>query len=417
MRLAATALAFLAIAAPAAAKPGDLDWRTAFAGGEGYSDASDVALDRAGRVLVAGDSLGHRVAGGFLRGPTLARLTRAGRVDRGYGRAGLAVLPDPRGVAIHYGLPDEKVVALPGGAALVATTLGSSNSLARIVVYRVGVDGRLDPGFGIRELALPDAHLSVADIGLEAGGRIVIAALRGTATAPAAVAIRLRPDGTTESQIAVAAGLIPDALLVQPGRTLIAGHRPGGRGRRARAVVYALDAQGQVRRHATLVLRSARRAGANVVALAPDRRGALLIAGNDGDGALPDRPWVARLRRDGRLDFKTSPAPRRLNIEILAMARDHHGRIVLAGAERTLDDVGAVLRLTPSGRRDRRFGRAGVVLKQIGARPNKRVCCSEARAVAIDARDRIVVAGVVFDADASREDLSLSYFAVARLKG
>jgi hypothetical protein len=97
------------------------------------------------------------------------------------------------------------------------------------------------------------------------------------------------------------------------------------------------------------------------------------------------------------------------------MARDHHGRIVLAGAESTSDDRAVVMRLRASGRRDPRFPL--VLLHALGARPGTELCCSQARAVAIDARNRILVAGVSFDAAPPREDLGRSYFAVARLKG
>jgi uncharacterized delta-60 repeat protein len=432
-------LLFALLAAPAAAKPGDLDrgfghgGRIAFAGGDGYSDASDVALDGAGRVLIAGDSLGMSVAGRFERGPTLARLTGAGRLDRGFARRGLALLPDPHEDPVHYGLPHERVIALAGGGALVAATLQSPAGLARIAVYRVRAGGALDAEFGrggVTELAPPDAHLALAGLGVDAAGRIVIAAQRGPATAPALVALRLLPDGAPDPGygiVTVATGVLADALLVErSGRALVAGHRPGARGKRARAVVYALDARGRPRLHASLALRSERGTVANVVGLARGPRGTLLAAGNDGRTArapLPERPWVARLRAGGGLDRSFGehglafPAPRRAKIEVLALARDHHGRIVLAGAERSSDAVAAALRLTPSGRADRGFGRAGLVRKQLGARPGTTLCCSEARAVTADARDRIVLAGVAFDADPPREDLSRSWFAVARLKG
>ncbi len=165
----------------------------------------------------------------------------------------------------------------------------------------------------------------------------------------------------------------------------------------------------------TLLLRLPR----DGTALTRGPRGTLLLAGNDGRrprAPLPERPWVARITRAGRVT-RTYLPPTSRKIEILAMARDRRGRIVLGGAERTLDDVAALLRLTPDGRPDRRFGRGGAVFMQLGARPRATLCCSEIRAVAIDARDRILAAGVSFDADASREDLARSWFAVARLKG
>ena len=424
MRLAVGALAFLALAAPAAAKPGDLDrsfgygGRTAFAGGEGYSDASDLALDSRGRPLVIGDSLGRYVGERWVTGPTLARLTRSGRVDR------RTVLADPLNTHMHGTLPDSKVVALSGGGALAASTLQPKvGGLARIGIWRVRPDGTLDPAFGqagVADLGLPDAHLSLAGLGVDGTGGIALLAQRGPYTAPDTVLARLRPDGTLGSLVSVTRGVTPDALLVErSGRALIAGHRQGGHGRRARVLVHAVDTRGRVTRVVGFAMRSTRPQVAGVAALVRGPRGTLLLAGNDGRRARsiwPDRPWLARLGRGGHVT-RTFPTFRGKQIEILAMARDHRGRVVLAGAERTIDAVGAVLRLTPDGRPDRRFGRGGLVLKQLGARPQAILCCSEARAVAIDERDRILVAGVSFDADADREDLARSWFAVARLKG
>jgi hypothetical protein len=100
------------------------------------------------------------------------------------------------------------------------------------------------------------------------------------------------------------------------------------------------------------------------------------------------------------------------------MARDHHGRIVLAGSRRNERVIGlqaAALRLSPQGRLDRRFG---LVVKQLGRLRNRTLVASAAKAVAIDARDRVVIAGVAYDDGVEiREDVGLSYFAVARLRG
>jgi hypothetical protein len=420
MRLAATTLAFLALAAPAAAKPGDLDrtfghgGRIAFAGGEGYSDASDVALDERGRPLVVGGSLGRRIAGRWVVGPTLARLTRSGRVDF------RAPLPAPRN---DGSLSNSKVIALPDGGALAGALLETPPGLARSAIWRVRPDGTLDPAFGqggAVELSLPDAHLGLVGLGVDAAGRIAVLAQRGPYTAPDTVLARLRPDGTLESLVTVATGMVPDALLLErTGRALIAGHREGDRGRKTRALVYAAGTRGQVRRIASLAMRSERRQVADVAGLIRGPRGTFLLAGSDGRkprSAWSERPWFARLTRTGRVT-RTSLPPTKKKIEILAMARDHRGRIVLAGDDYTVDGIAVVLRLTPYGRLDRRFGRGGLVRKQLGARPRTILCCSQARAVAIDARNRILVAGVTFDADAPREDLGRSYFAVARLKG
>ncbi len=69
-----------------------------------------------------------------------------------------------------------------------------------------------------------------------------------------------------------------------------------------------------------------------------------------------------------------------------------------------------VMRITRDGRPDPRLG---VRRLQLGKQGSVVFIGS----VAVDARDRILVAGVSFDADAPREDLGRSWFAVARPKG
>ena len=56
--------------------------------------------------------------------------------------------------------------------------------------------------------------------------------------------------------------------------------------------------------------------------------------------------------------------------------------------------------------------------KQLGALRGVRLIASEARHVALDDRDRIVIAGESYDDDYGiRDDLGRSYPSIARLKG
>jgi hypothetical protein len=128
-----------------------------------------------------------------------------------------------------------------------------------------------------------------------------------------------------------------------------------------------------------------------------------------------------RLRADGRLDRRfgrVTPLGTRGYDSVRAAALDNRGRVVLAGARGEIDSGdprAMVMRIGPSGRLDRRLGVRRI---ELGARKGVRFIGSEARAVAIDARGRIVLAGVAFDDNVEiREDLGRSYFAAARLKG
>ena len=76
------------------------------------------------------------------------------------------------------------------------------------------------------------------------------------------------------------------------------------------------------------------------------------------------------------------------------------------------------MRLTSRGRADARFGRRGIVAKQLGALSGVRLVASEANFVAIDRRGRIVIAGTAYDDEyAIRDDNGTPYGAVARLQG
>jgi len=75
------------------------------------------------------------------------------------------------------------------------------------------------------------------------------------------------------------------------------------------------------------------------------------------------------------------------------------------------------MRLRADGRVDRRFALVKLRLGS-GSLPHVHLIASEADAVAIDRRGRIVLAGIAYDDNfADKEDLGDPYFAAARLQG
>ena len=442
--LRAALLAFLLLAAPAQAKPGDLDrtfghgGRIAFPGGVfGYSVASDIALPRDGRPLLLGTTQGVVLTAGapYASGALVQRLSLAGMP------AVLAFLRDP-GDADGYLQGRQRLIPLAGGGMLVASSLHALDGHDGVALYRLNADGSRDRAFGIGGavvLTRPDAALSFAGAGVDASGRIVVAATATTKRTDSIVALRLLGTGAPDPVYgdgdiaAVKAGPAAGALLVQPdGSAYVAGSTLGRTHHPAAAFVYALDAQG--RRRAGYAARFALRDESEeyiggVSALARGPHGTLLVAGTDGRPAKYEEAntfsWVARLRASGALDrgFGTrghvTLAGGRDDVRIAGMARDRHGRIVLAGARGQYELTQAlVMRLTPTGKRDRRFGTGGSVRKQLGSRARTTLIASAATALAIDARERILVAGVAYDDDIeNREDVGRGYFAVARLRG
>lgn len=408
----------LILAAPAAAKPGDLDrsfatrGSTAFAGDPGYTWASDVLLRADGGPLVVGATGRRLLPQGWLPGVTLAQLTPAGRIERRT-FAGTPAFGNALSVAAQ-------AVRLPDGGTLVAARFDTTSLHSRIAIFRLRADGSPDASFGNAGTAIVDGDLYLAGLGVDGAGRIVVAATHYPGRT--SVVLRLLPNGAPDTSYG--APELPegaDALLVRgDGSAYVATTRYGTRRRPARAIVRALDASGRIARATRLTLHDTTGYQARVAALVRGPRGTLLAAGYDARDNVYG--WVTRLRADGAVDRRfgrRTIASRTHDVFVFDMARDRRGRIVLAG-ERSRYDVPRTLvaRLTASGRRDRRFGPDGTVLLQIGSRARTRLVASAAYALAIDARGRIVLAGVAYDDNAmDREDLGRSYFAVARLKG
>jgi hypothetical protein len=160
---------------------------------------------------------------------------------------------------------------------------------------------------------------------------------------------------------------------------------------------------------------------AGPVAILPGPGRTLYVAGNDSSGGSwggSHWPWLVRVGAGGRLDWRRTPVGTGSDYSVKAAALDRRGRVVLAGTRGSIE-LGSVqttvMRVTSAGRRDPRLG---VRRLELGSQRGVTFIGSEPRAVAIDTRGRIVLAGVAFDDDvAIREDLGRSYFAAARLHG
>ena len=134
------------------------------------------------------------------------------------------------------------------------------------------------------------------------------------------------------------------------------------------------------------------RNSAQAFAMAFDSKGRIVLAGTIGGGQsvalaryLPNGRLDPSFAGDGTLVPDLGTASGTAN----AVAIDHRGRIVIAGAARKTSggDAGfMVARLHPNGTLDRSFSGDGVQLTKIGH-------LAEVRAIAIDAHNRIIAAG------------------------
>ena len=242
---------------------------------------------------------------------------------------------------------------------------------------------------------------------------------RGFSGVEHAVLIRLNEDGGVEDRTTVGSGISAAAMLADARGTVVATTVPGRKGHPARVRLTTIGGRTT---SIALHYRGAFDVGAVAILRGPGR--SLYVAGNDASGGSwggRHWPWLVRVRADGRLDHRfgrVTPVGKRSDFSVRAATLDRQGRVVLAGTRGSID-VGSVsttlTRITRDGRRDPRLG---VRRLQLGRQGSVVFIGSEPRAVAIDARGRIVLAGVAFDDNtAIREDLGRSYFAAARVKG
>jgi len=405
-------LAALALPATAAARPGDLDpgfnhGRSVLVGHAGaqYAGAA-LALQDDGRVTVAG-----RDGRGFL----IVRRRASGAPDRSFSGNGRVTVRFPG--ATRAGARD--VALFRDGRILVAGTVTLAG-VQRFAVARLQPGGNLDQNFGSDGVAVvgpPGAQLEA--MALQPEGELVLAGSVAAGARRAVLVTRLLADGTpdpgfgtggsVDSAAVKLAGRARDVVALPDGRIALAAAVERGRAARATFLAARLTAAGAfdptfdgdgVARIATTTRRVR---GGGAAALALDRRGRLILAGTARGAGGRDDATVVRLTpaglpdaRFGRGGVARLSDPRGRSLRIVAMRRDARGRLVLGGNARELG--AAVLRLRGGGRRDRSFGAGGL---SAGRLPRTSIAALALRrdgAVAftgsarIDGRDNLAVA-------------------------
>jgi uncharacterized delta-60 repeat protein len=379
--LALVAVSSLLLVAPAAqARPGDLD--------RSFSGDGRLALG------TTGFATGLDLAGGL-------RPVLTVNPDEVTGRATWITLTATGRVAgrIAFSEPLYDVRAVWSGTAL--TPLGAG-------VVRLTRPGNAAPV----TLTLPDPTISPNTFAIDGAGRVLVG---GTFYPELShgVVMRFLPTGVLDTTFAVTQppSLGPIAFILpnaDGGAYVSDGERIG-----------LLDATGQPQAGFEQGRRFTPRrdddSRARSLARGPD--GTLLVAGNGN----PTGPWIARLRADGRLDQRfgrtghVSGGTLLRRVFLTAVTQDRRGRLLVAGERRGLYErsTAAVLRFSASGRLDRSFGTGGRALFQMGIVPGVDIEQSTPAAMAMDRRDRIVVAGAVYDGELP----PTPYPAVARLRG
>ena len=371
--LALATVVGLALAAPAAAAPGDLD--PTFGGGAGWvrtleirdgsnnylpRGAEDVVVQPDGKIVVTGEV----IDGGSNRYFAALRHLPDGSLDGSFGSGGL--------VAVDLGsFEDARAVALQRDGKIVVAGETDCETARCFAAMRLNPDGSLDSSFGAAGVVRVPFYLHAAsanDIAIDAAGRIVMAGVRlrgGDAQDSATVCvIRLLPDGRPDPGFSGDGVALVDhgygndsaeAVLLRGGKVTVAGDgRDAGGSRFGLARLRGdgrLDRSFGRRGHRLVSFGPRRLASAYALAAAPGGR--IVAAGNAVvEGRQPQ--WaIARLGRTGGLQrrVRLSHGPHGGYARAVRATR---GGILVAGRAYSEAGTGpsdwALARLTPTGR-------------------------------------------------------------------
>lgn len=154
--------------------------------GPSYDDASGVAIDSLGRVVIAGDS---QINGGY--NFAIARLSNDGELDASFGAGGKVLLS---------GAPYANAMALDSQNRVVVVGEGGLGSTFDFAVVRLTTTGTPDPGFngsGWQYVAFGDSDDRANAVAIDAHDRVVVAGLTFGANADFGIA-RLTVDGALD---------------------------------------------------------------------------------------------------------------------------------------------------------------------------------------------------------------------------
>lgn len=372
--------------------------------GAGYSAAQDVALDAAGRIVLAGQ---------WSRSFGLARLLPDGRHDVAFGGDGTVSTAFGVGARANAVVvqTDDKIIA----AGHVNPTLGQVD--ADFALARYNTDGSLDTSFGTGgrvTTSFPDSSAYVSALLLQPDGRLVAV---GETSPPDAVnsdvaVVRYLPDGRLDTSFGGDGVVLTDvggpdfasSVTAGPDGTVVVGATSGHPDPSAPATsTWTL-----LRYRADGSLDQAFGGGDGIAesdlspqsetltSLTTQDDGRLVAVGHINPDGRSEQVAVARYLADGRPDTSfgggdgavATSAARLSEGEDVAVQPD--GRIVVAGRAADDDLDGdpdwewLLLRYDADGALDPAFGRTGVVRTPAG---------EQANALALEPDGQIVVAG------------------------
>lgn len=323
-----------------------------------------------------------------------------GSPDNSFGTSG-AVITNVAGtgdMAYSVAIQTDKKIVLGG-----FTTIASAQYFA---LTRYWPDGTVDSSFGINGRAIAGfdtltfAYLTA--IKLQQDGKIVAAGYAGNSNF---ALLRFNTDGTVDSTYGVNGRVVTNfagqtvtgnALAIQPdGYIVVAGNVGCDIGLCRYKTDGTLDAAFGVNGIKLIDFGACEKA--NAVILLPG--GKILVGGSTQTGAI-GQFLLLRCKANGQIDAsfgtggKTTLLPRQTYNAIYSLALQANGKIVAAGLAKYFSSAYGVARFSSNGAPDSSFGTNGILVHQFTN------TSEEARAVALQADGKILVAGNINDGGA-----------------
>ncbi len=405
-----------ALAGQAGAVPGKLDTKfsgdgraTAFPKGAiGYG----VALDRKGRIVVAGYTLSANP--GF----AVARFRPNGTLDPNFGGGDGRVTTDLGGTDYAF----DVAVGKNGRIVVAGTRESRSGSRMAVAVYtRRGALNRSFSSDGIAFVSFGKRFQAANALALTGGGKIVLGGSVSNGSASRWALARLKPDGSRDRSfggdgrvtldLGPSGEQINDLVMTAGGKIVAVGSVESGLS--PRIAIARLRVGGALDRDfgtRGVKLTNVANGADTAYGVTRQRNGKLIVAAHVANGGRAD--WgILRYGPNGRLD----PTFHGDGIRILRFGPDHefaqasaaqrNGRIVVVGRiRRSGNDQFGVVRLKPNGSYDRNFSADGRMVVDFDGGPDT------ARDVVLQRNGKIVVVGDATDRGTRR-------FGVARVRG
>jgi uncharacterized delta-60 repeat protein len=406
------------------------------------SVATDLAIQPSnGAILVTGTTSGFDSSSTFFQSLTLNRYTTAGKLDPSFGTGGqvlTAFTPGSRssgaGVAVQL---DGKIVAAG------SVTFTDGGTVAGFGVARYNTNGSLDRGFGTRGEVVTNVPGPSSDVAageaIQRDGKIVVVGTASVFAPNGAIntdfaLTRFNADGSVDTHFGNNGSVLTDfgtganqavAVAIQPdGKIVVAGTINGTINDDFQDIgVARYNPDGTLDRSfangGEVLIDLGSDTDGTAAGLAIQPNGKIVVAGTasgfDADDNFFEEIALARLNANGRLDATFGTGGEVLTgfganttVAAAGLALQPNGKIVVAGTatdQDTFVNEFALARYNTNGQLDASFGTGGEVTTSFGDGVS-----ATARAVAIQANGRIVVAGSTTDLNTFNDDFALARY-------